>query len=167
MLATEIGVEMEGIAMNRREIHSISAVVVWMGLSAAAVLASPIKVSPAQPTNQDTVRVTVSGSFPSVCWNFVGAATCQAGQPDTIVIQVPVIFCNSVYQCRCADEPGGYSRVCTFALLAAGNYVVAFTEVHSVPFDPLPTVQAFAQFTVSNSTPTVRRSWGALKASYR
>ncbi|MFN8587655.1 MAG: hypothetical protein U0704_07605 [Candidatus Eisenbacteria bacterium] len=123
-------------------------------------------ISPAQPTATDTVTVTVHAGFPAMCWD-VGPASWVRVQPDTLMILVSVDYCGGYPGCSCAQFPDFFTRTCKVAPLPVGTYIAKSVELHVNPADPLPTVTTFLQFTVTESTPTLRRSWGALKSFYR
>ena len=126
-----------------------------------------VRISPAQPTPADSVRVAVSGGFPPACWNDVSQATCSSVQPDTVPVQVSIDYCEGAPNCRCAEYLFSYQRTCTFAPLAAGTYVAEFQELHINPADPLPSVVSTLAFAVTGTTPTFHPSWGKLKSIYR
>ncbi len=126
-----------------------------------------ISIRPASPTSTDSITVKVRNVLASQCWSVANQASCSMVQPDTLVIQVSVNYCGGLPSCWCPQFPFQYDLACTFAPLAAGTYVARFVEFHVNPADPLPSVTMTAQFTVSESTPTLRRSWGVLKVMYR
>jgi len=128
--------------------------------------AAGIAISPAQPTAQDSVKAIVQSGFPALCWHDVGQ-TCSMDQPDTLSVTVDVDYCNGGPPCNCGQFPHGYQRSCNFGTLPAGSYVARFTELHRNPDDPIHTFTQSLRFTVGASTPTLRRTWGKLKAHYR
>jgi hypothetical protein len=126
-----------------------------------------IKIVPTHPTPADSVYVTVGGGFSDLRWNDIGQASCLTTQPDTLAVSVAVNFCHGLPGCSGGQFPFSYTRTCSFGRLAVGTYVVMFTELHLNSSDPLPTVTQTIQFTVSDPTPALRRTWGALKTAYR
>lgn len=123
-------------------------------------------ISPAQPTTTDSVTTTISRGYSSTCWNYVSQASCAMSQPDTLTIQVSVNYCNGAPGCNCAQFPTTVIRRCTVTPLPVGAYVAKFVELHVNPADPLPSVTTILHFTVTESTPALSRSWGALKTIY-
>jgi hypothetical protein len=153
-------------ALMRMRRVMIPALLLCAGLSGAASAGS-ISISPASPSSTDSITATVRGGFYNRCWNNPSQASCSMIQPDTLLIQVSVNYCGGSPSCVCADMPFDYARACKAAPLAPGTYVARFVELHVNPADPLPSATTTVQFTVSESTPTLRRSWGVLKSMYR
>jgi len=151
----------------RKVLVMIPALMLCVGLGSAAAGWQPISISPAAPSSTDSITATVRGYFNSLCWNYISQASCSMIQPDTLLIQVSVNYCSGFPSCACGQFPIDYARACTFAPLAPGTYVAKVVELHVNPADPLPSVTKTALFTVSESTPTLRRSWGVLKTMYR
>jgi hypothetical protein len=154
--------------MMRKRLVMIAALLLCVGLgSAPAWGGARISISPSLPTSTDKITVTVGGGFSTRCWKPDSQASCSMIQPDTLLIEVSVNYCSGRPSCVCAEFPIDYVRACTVAPLAPGTYVAKFVELHINPADPLPTVTTTAQLAVSESTPTLRRSWGVLKSMYR
>jgi hypothetical protein len=153
--------------MMRKRLVMIAALLLCVGLGSAPAWGARISISPSLPASTDSITVTVGGGFNTRCWKPDSQASCSVIQPDTLLIQVSVDYCSGHPSCVCADFPIDYVRACTVAPLAPGTYVAKFVELHINPADPLPTETTTAQFTVSESTPALRRSWGVLKSMYR
>lgn len=124
-----------------------------------------VTVSPSQPTDQDSVRITVASVFSMSCWNTV-AASCTTMAADTLVVRVYLQYCSGGPSCSCPAFPYTYQETCNFGILTAGAYVARFDEVHVNPSDPAPNRTELRSFTVEVSTPTLQRSWGSLKLFY-
>jgi hypothetical protein len=150
----------------RKRLVVILALLLCVGLGSAAA-GGTISISPASPSSTDSITATVRDNFADCCWNDVSQASCSMILPDTLLIQVSVNYCHGIPGCVCCDYPSDYARACTVAPLASGTYIARFVELHVNPADPLPSVTTTAQFTVSESTPTLRRSWGILKSMYQ
>lgn len=135
----------------------------WLCAAPAWGLAS---ISPAQPTTTDTITATVGNGYPRMCWTADSLASCSMIESDTLLIRVAVNYCKGLPSCRCADAFDSYLRRCTVAPLPVGAYVAKFVELHVNPADPLPSVTTILHFTVTESTPALPRSWGALKTIY-
>ncbi len=139
---------------------------ITVSLLLAALVTSPVQadlidVSPAQPTDLDTVTVTVHGCL-APCW-LADGRYCSA-EPDKILeVVVDRYYVFPV----CIPECAPYSRECRFGPLAPGGYVVIFTERPTSLDDPLGTLVYTAGFSVSPSTPTIPLTWGRLKVTYR
>lgn len=151
--------------MNRKGIVVLPVLLFCIGLGTTSAWGLTW-ISPTQPTATDSITVTVHGGFPAMCWD-VGPASWVLVQPDTLTILVSVNYCDGYPGCSCAQFPDFFTRTCKVAPLPAGTYVAKSVELHINPDDPLPTATTFVQFTVTGSTPTLQRSWGALKSFYR
>ncbi len=139
---------------------------ITVSLLLAALVTSPVQadlidVSPAQPTDLDTVTVTVHGCL-APCW-LAGSPACLT-EPDKIL---EVVVDRYYVAPVCIPECTEYSRDCRFGPLPPGGYVVIFTEQPVSLDDPLGTLVYTAGFTVSPSTPTIPLTWGRLKVTYR
>jgi hypothetical protein len=138
---------------------------VLVGLGSAG--GQVVRVSPANPTTADSVRVTAYSGFPQTgCWQ-IGDVACGFAQPDTLTVVVPIGYCNGLPGCLCADFPMNYQRACTFGPLPAGTFVARFTELHTSSYDRLASFTRTARFEVTGTTSTRGRTWGALKSVYR
>jgi len=135
-------------------------------IHAGMAAAAQISVDPPSPTVGDSVKVVVKNSFPTLCWTVLGT-NCTPLVGDSLYVIVDVNYCNGAPSCTCALFPLDYQRTCNFGLLPPGSYVAAFFENHVNPFDPISSFVIAQPFTVTGPTPSLRRSWGSVKAHYR
>ena len=143
-----------------------------LALGAAMVLAgSPtnaatIVIQPASPGPADSVLVTVHEDYESTfCWSLLGTQ-CSVGSDDTLRITTQTQYCHGDPGCVCLAQPVDLVSRCDFGLLAPGNWVVLFTDVHVNPYDPYPTFSQTQAFTVEGPTPSLHRTWDRLKSFY-
>ncbi len=123
---------------------------------------STIFVSPANPTEADTLRITVSQGFSGSCWRNVDHA-CLAVRADTLEIVASIQYCEGQPSCLCADVPSSYAFTCVVGRLPHAAYRVFFHEVRLNWADPRPVRVEGLRFTVGASTPATRTTWGRLK----
>jgi hypothetical protein len=139
----------------------LAALVVWTVRPARA---QGITFIPPEPTIADSVKVMVGNGFSSGCWTIRDRA-CQTPAPDSLKLVVQISYCSA---CQfCPTNAPTYLETCNFGLLSAGTHTFVLSELHSNPADPLPTIWRPVTFTVLAATPTLRRSWGAVKSIYR
>lgn len=136
--------------------------------AASPAMAQRVTVSPAQPTATDSVKVTAISALDCASWS-LDSYGCAVVAPDTLAITVNVLYCHGGSECVCDQWPIRYERTCTFAPLLPGTYVARFIQNRlNNPYPYVPDRLTFTTaFTVTGSTPTVRRSWGALKLHHR
>jgi hypothetical protein len=151
-----------------RPLALVAGLVLAAGAALAAVpVSTSLVVEPANPTTADSIRVRETTVYPQTCWGDL-ATTCSGPVADTLVMETRVQYCGGFPSCLCLATFDSHTRRCTFAPLPAGTYTVVFRDLHDVnPEDRMATFTLVASFTVDESTPSARRSWGALKIHHR
>ena len=130
---------------------------------AHAVTVPSLTVSPPNPTPADSIKLMVTTIDYQGCWD-VSAPTCAGLAADTLSTTVAVHYvCTTLFP----DLSHRYDWTCALAPLPPGTYVAEYTELHVDSWDPTLTQSLVVPFTVGAATPTLRRSWGALKTVYR
>lgn len=132
----------------------------------AGVARAEIRVLPATPTETDSVRVTVESGFLTTCWD-LEAQQCLGWSADTLEVGSAIQFCMGESSCVCGQFPWTYTFTCPVGRLSRGTYVVRFREQHINLADPVASFTQLLTFSVSESTPTARATWGRLKSLYR
>jgi hypothetical protein len=87
--------------------------------------------------------------------------------PDSVLIIADIQYCNGAQGCFCTLFPTPYQVVCDFPFLPPGTYRAVYRERNLNPADTRTNPPFEVLFTVTDVTPTLRRSWGRLKAIYR
>jgi len=140
------------------------------------VLCSPMSVAaqtyitltPSLPSSTDSIHVVAVEVFSGGhCWEVV-STTCTTAAPDSVLITAHIQLCGgNPGGCPCTLSLVPFQVTCTFPPLPAGSYRAVYQERHLNPIDSrqFPTHELL--FTVSSPTPSLRRSWGRLKAIYR
>jgi hypothetical protein len=104
----------------RKKLVIILALLLCVGLGSAAA-GGIVSIRPASPSSTDSITVKVRCVFATLCWTVASQASCSMIQPDTLLIQVSVNYCNGFPSCSCAQQPFQYDLACTFAPLAPGT----------------------------------------------
>ena len=140
--------------------------VLWCQPIAAAE--SYITLTPSLPTSADSLHVVAEELFSGGhCWQ-VDSTTCSIAAPDSVLVTAHIQFCDgSPGGCPCTHMSVPLRVACDFGPLAPGSYRVVYQERHLNPIDPRHFPTHVLPFTVSATTPVMRRSWGRLKAIYR
>jgi len=126
-----------------------------------------ITLSPPLPTSQDSIHVDVHEGFPmGHCWQVV-SRTCTTSAPDSILITADIQFCMGNPGCPCTMSAVTFHVTCDFPPLPPGNYRAVYQERYLNPVDTRNVTPSMLLFTVSGTTPTLRKSWGRLKTIYR
>ena len=128
--------------------------------------AATLTILPPAPTADDSVEVRGATGFANTCWSVAGYACTRVGA-DTLNLTMDLQYCRGRESCVCADFPTLFVRICNFGPLPAGNYVARLIENHINPSDPISSSTVTQVFTVGQSVPTLRRSWGRVKTVYR
>ncbi len=127
----------------------------------AAAWITSIRLTPAHPTERDSLRMVVSGELSSTCWAF------KRGACDSLVgnHQWLSAFVISTEDYGCFHVIVPYSLTCVRAPLAAGTYHITATEYHDLPPRP-PDVFEF-EFEVTPATSVANATWGRIRSLYR
>jgi hypothetical protein len=134
--------------------------------SSRTAAAGTVRVLPATPTVDDSVRVVASVGFSSMCWTNL-SYSCDRVGADTLSLTIDIQYCGGGPSCICAQFPITFARTCVFGRLPAGTHVAMLIEHHVNPSDPIASSTTTRAFTVDASVPAVRPSWGRLKIAYR
>ena len=129
--------------------------------------ARQLTVTPALPTSADSVHLVWTNEFSmGLCWK-VQSRACTIAAPDSVLIIADIQYCNGAPGCVCTTAPTPYRVTCDFPPLPPGTYRAVYRERNLNPADIRTSPPFEVVFTVSNVTPSLRRSWGRLKAIYR
>jgi hypothetical protein len=132
------------------------------GVSAAAIYS--VTIAPTNPTEGDSITVTVAGWFDDGCWS-VSGFDCGAAVDGQISFDVYAldVWLPGEY---CTQMMVPYSVACTYDQLVAGHYVLTVTENHESLRAPLPDV-VIVDFDVAPTAPVEETTWGRIRALYR
>lgn len=127
----------------------------------AAAWITSIRLTPAHPTERDSLRMVVSGELSNTCWAF------KRGACDSLVgnHQWLSAFVISTEDYVCSPVLVRYSLTCVREPLAAGTYHITATEYHDLPPSP-PYVFEF-EFEVTPATSVASATWGKVRSLYR
>ena len=152
---------------NARFLRPVLAVALALCAVASPARARQLTVTPALPTSADSVHVLWTDEFSmGLCWK-VAARTCTTAAPDSVLLIADIQYCNGGPGCFCTTFPTPYQVACVFPPLPPGTYRAVYRERNLNPADTRINLPFEVLFTVSDVTPSLRRSWGHLKAIYR
>jgi len=139
------------------------AVCVCAAMPAAADL-TLVRLMPAEPTEDDTVRVLVRGLFLDDCWS-IHVSSCGTGPgDDSLAIDVYAVDAWPAMTCHQAFVPYGFE--CDYGQLPVGHYLIPVTEHRdSSRYPPFDWVDL--EFDVEPSTASEGTTWGRIRALYR
>ncbi len=142
------------------------AVTLMASAHATSARAFGLSVIPPVPDPSDSVGVVFDGEFSMACWS-VDSRTCLFVAPDSVIVQAVIQYCGGAPSCFCGIVPTPYHVACEFPPLPVGVYKAVYREIAINPNDPRAPFTTTREFTVTGPTPTLRRSWGRVKAFYR
>jgi len=132
----------------------------------SGIASAQITITPPAPTSVDSIHVVMADAFSMGCWD-MAATHCSTAAPDSVLITADIQYCNGAPGCFCTAFPEAFQVTCDFAPLPPGTYRVVYRERYLNPADIRNIAPRMKLFTVSAPTPTLRHSWGRLKAIYR
>ena len=121
-----------------------------------------IDIVPPQPSEQDTVYISIAGYLPSSCWS-VTSTSCDSITANGVWLSAN--FYNTGAQ-FCLDIVIPYELTCTVGPLAAGTYHVTVTYYTESPYYTHSTTHE-TDFDVTTVTPIEHTTWGRIRVLYR
>jgi hypothetical protein len=150
-----------------RFLRHVLAAALALCVAASPARARQLTITPATPTSVDSVHVVWTNEFSmGLCWK-VQSRTCTTAAPDSVLIIADIQYCNGAPGCFCTAQPTPYQVACDFPPLPPGTYRAVYRERNLNPADIRTNSPFEVLFTVGQPTPSLRRSWGRLKAIYR
>ena len=123
-----------------------------------------VRLMPAEPTEDDTVRILVHGLFLDDCWSIQASSCGTAPGDDSLAIDVYAVDSWPGGNCQMAFVPYGFE--CDYGRLPVGHYLIPVTEHRdSLRYPPLEWVDV--EFDVEPNTPLESMTWGRIRALYR
>ena len=166
--AAAIVLDLQGVTMAKsRILQVVLSTALLLCAVASSARARQLTVTPALPTSADSVHLVWTNEFSmGLCWK-VQSQTCTTTAPDSVLIIADIQYCNGAPGCFCTTFPAPYQVACHFPPLPPGTYRAVYRERNLNPADIRTLLPYEVVFTVSNVTPSLRRSWGRLKSIYR
>ncbi len=113
---------------------------------------SDVLITPADPTNQDTIYFSVEGWFPDLCWSLEGFDFNQISSNEFTAN----IYAIDIWQPGwvCLPVIVGYQYSESFGPLEPGTYTISITEFHQSLRDPYSNYASLV-FEVSGPLPSI------------
>jgi hypothetical protein len=122
-----------------------------------------VQVTPATPTERDSITVSVHGVRPDGCWHS-RQAECPSSN-DSLAISI-LLYDHWTPDLYCPLEATPYDVLCRLGPLSRGSHTLLVTETHESPRFPEPQ-EIHVDITVIGLTPLELGSWGYLRSIFR